>query len=73
MCKFGYTMSYQDIRLQNQAWSRMLSCKFSNIPNLGKGVTAHSTIDNNDSHKDTFTGAGTTRHLKSTLFQLTGM
>ena len=35
-----------------------------------KGVTAHSTIDNNDSRQETMTGSGITHDTNITMFQL---
>ena len=34
-----------------------------------KGISLHSSIDNNDRRQDTMTGAGTTHDTNSTLFQ----
>ena len=48
----------------------MVCSKYSNIPNMRKGVVTHSTIDNNDGREDTMTGFGTTHDTNSTLFQL---
>ena len=52
LCKFGKTISFQDTPLQHQALSRMVSCKFSKIPNLRGGVTSNSKIDNNNGYKE---------------------
>ena len=34
-----------------------------------KGTPIHSTIDNNDGHKETINGSGTTHHMNCTWFQ----
>ncbi len=46
-------MSYNNIRMQNQAWSRMVFAQISSIPSFRRGVVTHSTIDNNDGRQDT--------------------
>ena len=40
------------------------------LSNMRKGVTTHSTIDNNDGNQETMTGLGTTHDTNKTLFQL---
>ena len=43
----------------------MVCSKYSNIPNMRKGVATHSTIDNNDKREDKMIGFGTTHDTKS--------
>ena len=64
------TVSYNDIRIQNQAWSRMVGSESLYISSFRKGVTTHSTIDNNDGRQETMTGSGTTHDTNITMFQL---
>ena len=67
MCR--HTISYHDIRMQNIAWSRMVSStQFSNIPNLRKGIVTHNTIDNKDGRQETMTGKATTHDTNMTVF-----
>ena len=68
--KCNHTISYRDIRVQNLAWARMVSSRQLLLSNMRKGVTTHSTIDNNDGRQETLTGAGTTHDTNKTLFQL---
>eukprot|EP00794_Sanderia_malayensis_P016277 gene16277-17916_t len=51
--KCNHVMSYNNIRMQNQAWSRMVFPQKSSIPSFRRGVVTHSTIDNNDGRQDT--------------------
>ena len=53
-------MSYHNIRMQNQAWARMISAQKTSMPTLRKGIVTHSTIDNNDGRQEPWTGLGTT-------------
>ena len=62
----GHSISYNDILKYNDFWSHnQPPCHkiFSNA------VALHSSIDNNDGHQETITGAGTTHDTNSTLFQ----
>ena len=68
--KCNHAISYQDIRMQNMAWSRMVSLRKLLLSSMRKGVTTHSTLDNNDGRQETITGAGTTHDTNKTLFQL---
>ena len=68
--KCNHTVSYNDVRMQNLSWSRMLMTKQSILSNLRKGVVTHTTIDNNDGRQDTLTGSQTTHDTNKTLFQL---
>ena len=68
--KCNHAISYRDIRMQNLAWSRMVSSRKLQLSNMRKGVTTHSTLDNNDGRQETVTGAGTTHDTNKTLFQL---
>eukprot|EP00795_Rhopilema_esculentum_P000574 gene574-10262_t len=68
--KLNHIVSYNDIRLQNMAWSRMVMSKKAVTAGLRKGVVTHSTIDNIDAAQDTITGAGTTHFTNKTVFQL---
>ena len=69
MNKMGNCLSYNDIRVQNQAWARMVSSKTSVARNLAKGIATHATIDNNDGRQETATGKGTTHDTNCTIFQ----
>ena len=68
--KSNHAISYDAIRMQNQAWARMVTGKKSHAAHLRKGVVTHSTIDNNDGRQETVTGAGTTHDTNKTLFQI---
>ena len=70
MHKTNHVISYNDIRMQNVAWARMVSAKPFHFPNFRKGVVTHSTIDNNDGRQETMTGVGTTHNTNMTLFQV---
>ena len=56
--------------MQNAAWSRMVSEDRLHFPYFRKGVTRHSTIDNNDGRQETLTGSGTTHDTNKTIFQV---
>eukprot|EP00794_Sanderia_malayensis_P013459 gene13459-14844_t len=68
--KCNHAISYQDIRTQNMSWSRMISSRQLLLSNMRKGVSMHSTLDNNDGKQETMTGADTTHDTNKTLFQL---
>lgn len=68
--KLNHTISYNDIRLHNISWARMVCSKPFLPAGLRKGVVTHSTIDNIDAAQDTMTGAGTTHYTNKTTFQL---
>ena len=70
MLKSGHSVSYNDIRIQNQAWSWMVASESLFILSLLKGFTTHSTIDNNDGRQETMTGLGITHDTNITMFQL---
>ena len=59
--KTNHVISYSDIRMQNPAWSRMVSEDRLYFPYFRKSVITHSTIYNNDGLQETLTGSGT-RH-----------
>ncbi len=67
--KMGNCISYNDIRMQNQALARMVSANNRISHNMAKGIATHATIDNNDGRQDTITGSGTTHDTNGTLFQ----
>ncbi len=67
--KLGNCISYADIRLQNDAWARMVSAGGRISNKMGKGVSTHATINKNDGSQDTATGSGTTHDTNCTLFQ----
>ena len=69
MNKMGNCLSYNDIRVQNQAWARMVSSNTSVARNLAKGIATHATIDNNDGRQETATGKGTAHDTNCTIFQ----
>ena len=50
--KSSHTISYKNIRLQNSAWAKMYHNKRLMLSNMRKGVTTHSTIDNNDGNQE---------------------
>ena len=56
--------------MQNAAWSGVVSQDMLHFPYFCKGVTTHSTIDNNDGHQVTLTGSGTTHDTNKTVFQV---
>ena len=68
--KTNHVIAYNDIRMQNIAWSRMVSANPFHFPNFRKGVVTHSIIDNNDGRQETMTGVGTTHDTNMTLFQV---
>ena len=61
-------MSYNDVRMQNTACSRMVSKGRLHFSYFRKGVTTHSTIDSNDGRQETLTGSGTTQDFNKTSF-----
>eukprot|EP00795_Rhopilema_esculentum_P009663 gene9663-17422_t len=67
--KLGNCISYADIRLQNDAWARMVSASGRVSNEMAKGISTHATIDNNDGSQDTATGSGTRHDTNCTLFQ----
>ena len=71
--KCNHSASYTAIRLQNQAWARMVITGGCLYPNMRKGVVCHSTLDNNDGRQNTLTGSGTTHDTNVTLFQIPSM
>ena len=68
--KTNHVISYNDIRLQNKSWARMVSSNPLHFPRFRKGITTHSTVDNNDGSQETWTGKGTTHDTNKTLFQV---
>ena len=68
--KCNHSASYNAIRLQNQAWARMVIAGGCLYPSMRKGVVCHSTLDNNDGRENTLTGLGTTHDTNVTLFQI---
>ena len=68
--KYNHVISYDDICVQNGAWSRMVSSHSGYYLSLRKGVVTHSSLDNNDGRQETMTGSGTTHDTNKTLFQL---
>ena len=68
--KTNHVIFYNDIRMQNAAWSRMVSEDRLHLPYFRKGVTTQSTIDNNDGRQETLTGSGTTQDTNKTVFQV---
>eukprot|EP00794_Sanderia_malayensis_P014961 gene14961-16503_t len=67
--KCNHVISYEDIWMQNIAWSRMVSSNSLPVLSLRKGVPTHFPMDNNDERQETFTGSGTTHDTNATLFQ----
>ena len=67
--KAGHTISYDDVRLQNDYWLTSLSSLNEMFNGLEKGIVTHSSIDNNDGRQETNTGHHTTHHTNSLLFQ----
>ena len=68
--KTTYVICYNDIRMQNAPWSRMVSEDRLHCPYFRKGATTHSTIDNNDGSQETLTCSGTTHDTNKTIFQV---
>ena len=68
--KCNHSLSYNAIRLQNEAWARMITDKSYCASSFRKGVTTHSTMDNNDGKQETIDGTGTTHDTNITMFQL---
>ena len=68
--KLNHTLSYNAVRLQNEAWARMITNKTYCAASFRKGVTTHSTMDNNDGKQETVDGSGTTHDTNITMFQL---
>ena len=67
--KLNTCASYNDIRLQNKSWARMVSASKRISNHMIKKVPVHATIDNNDGVQETLTGKGTTHDTNMTLFQ----
>ena len=65
--KCNHSISYNDVRMQNEACARMVSEKPYNMSSFRKGIPTHSTIDNNE---DTVKRSGTTHDTNITKFQL---
>ena len=68
--KTKYVISYNDIHVQNAAWSRMVSEDRLHFLYFRKGVITHSTIDNNDRRRETLTGSGTIHDTNKIIFQV---
>ena len=68
--KNNHVISYNDIRMQNAAWSRMVSEDRLHFPSFHKSVTTHRPTDNNDRRQETLTGYGTKHDTKKTIFQV---
>ena len=51
-------------------WSNLGSSRIFLFPNMRKGVSTHSTVDNNDGKQETLAGEGTAHDTNQTLFQL---
>ena len=66
----NHVISYNDIRMQNAAWSRMVSEDRLHFPYIRKGVARHSAIDNNDGRQETLIGSGTRHDTNKTIFQV---
>eukprot|EP00794_Sanderia_malayensis_P001897 gene1897-2154_t len=67
--KLNNTISYHEIRMQNKAWSRMVSGTGRKSISMMKGIPTHATIDNNDGRQETMTGKGTSHDSNRTLSQ----
>ena len=63
------TISYNDGRLQNKFWFNMLMSKPQISKRMVKHLPTHVTIDNNDRHKETTPGKGTTHYTNQIMFQ----
>ena len=68
--KLNVSSSYNDIRLQNKSWARMVTSRKRISKHMLKKLPVHAIIDDNDGMKDTFTGKETTNDTNMTLFQL---
>ena len=69
--KAGHSISYIDVRLQNEEWLSSLSDMDQLFSGLKKGTVTHSSLDNNDMRQDTNTGHCTTHHTNYLIFQPT--
>ena len=67
--KGNHAISYNDIRMQNKAWEKMVMSGINIKSDIKTGLPTHSSIDNNDGRQETLTGSGTTHHTNSLLFQ----
>ena len=68
--KCNHYLSYNAIRIQNEIWARLVTDKPYCASSFRRGVTTHSTMDNNDGHQETVDGTGTTHDTNITMFQL---
>ena len=68
--KTNHVISYNDIRMQNTACSKMVSKDRLYFPCLRKSVTMYSTVDINDGRQETLPGSGTTHDTSKTVFQV---
>ena len=62
-------ISYNDVRIQNMAWARLVAADGSKAVLMAKGFPTHATVDNIDGMQETMIGKGTTRDSTRTLFQ----
>ena len=67
--KLNNTISYNDVRMQNRAWEKMVSVDGPKIIVDGKKIPTHAMIDNNDGGQEKITGRGRTHNSNRTLFQ----
>ena len=67
--KLNVCSSYNDIRLQNKSWARMVASRNRISKHMLKKLPVHATIDNTDGMQDTLTWKGRTHDTNMTLFQ----
>ena len=60
--KCNHVISYNKIQIQNKVWSNLGSSRIFLFPNMRKGVSTHSTVDNNDGKQETLIGEEGTTH-----------
>ena len=70
LSKSNHVASYKEIQKHNVNWANLNGKRISLFSNMRKGITTHSTVDNNDGRQETLTGAGTTHDTNQTLFQV---
>ena len=68
--KTNHLISYNDIRIQNTACSKMVSKDRLYFPYLCEGVATYSTKDISDGRQETLPGSNTTHGTSKTIFQV---
>ena len=70
LAKSNHVAPYKTLQKHNANWANLNGRRISLFPNMRKGVSTHSTVDNNDGKQETLTGSGTTHDTNQTLFQV---